>query len=781
MGKEHSTTSPLGSSRCHESAIRHVTGAAKYVDDIEGVRGELIGMTLMSPQASGRIITLDVSEAKSMLGVHAVLTVDDIPGDPMIGPIFHDEPLFAKDHVHYHGQPIALVVAESRERCRQAIKKIHLEIEATSPILSIQDAITVGSFHNEPHIISRGDLNWSSCEHVIEGTVSNGGQDHFYLETQAALALPLENGSFHIHSSTQHPTEIQKMVASVLGIGANKVNCEVARMGGGFGGKESQATQPAAMAALGALVTNRSVRVWLNRDEDMCQTGNRHPFHSIYKCGFDEEGRILAFEVDIFSNGGWSSDLSLPVLDRALFHLDNAYFIPNLRFSGLVCRTNLPSNTAFRGFGGPQGVLVIEEAINLFSERNQRDPAVVRRLNYYGDSPRNTAPYGQEIRDNRMARIHDELMTESEYSVRRKEIDSFNINSKYLKRGIGFQAVKFGISFTKSVLNQAGALVQIYTDGTVQLNHGGTEMGQGLYTKMTTVCAHTLGIPYDAVRNMNTATDKVPNTSATAASSGSDLNGQAVKAACVTLMSRLKPVALSMFSLSSEEGLHFEGGLVQHRDAPGVTFTFSDVANQAWLEQISLSATGFYATPGIVYDQSKGRGTPFYYFAYGGAVTEVEINILTGEHRILRTDIIHDVGDSLSPDIDLGQVEGAYIQGVGWLTCEEPIYDKNGRFLTHSPSTYKIPTIGDVPDLFNVRLLEKAPQHNVIYGSKAVGEPPFVLAISVVTALRHAILSVNPSRKEVDLGMPSTPESILRSIYRQTGEAIDNRDDIVLY
>jgi xanthine dehydrogenase large subunit len=695
--------------------------------------------------------------------VHAVLSAEDIPGAKKVGAIIHDEPLLALGEVHFRGQAVAFVVAEDLAICRAAAAAVVLEIEESPSLLDMASAIAASSYHTTPHTIARGDVSGalSRAMHVIEGEVATGGQDHFYLETHAALVEPQEQGCYRVYSSTQHPSEVQACVAEVLGLGRHQVVCEVPRVGGGFGGKESQASQFAALAALGALHTGRAVKVWLDRDSDMIMTGKRHPFFSRYRAGFDAAGMLTAFEVDIYSDGGWTIDLSDPVMDRALFHLDNAYYIPNLRFTGLVCRTNLPSNTAFRGFGGPQGMVVVEEAINRFAERTGEDPAEVRHRNFYGGDPRDRTPFGQEVTENRLPRIWKELMASSEYRARRTEIERFNRDSKWMKRGIAFQPIKFGISFTKSLLNQAGALVLVYADGTVQLNHGGTEMGQGLHTKMRAVCAHELGVDLESVRVMHTATDKVPNTSATAASSGTDLNGAAVQLACQEVAGRMAEVAAEELGLPVES-IQFADGLVGTQG--GKTMAFGELATQCWLQQVSLSATGYYATPGIVYDRDAGRGTPFYYFAYGGAVCEVEVHGLTGEHRLLRVDILHDVGNPLVPNIDIGQVEGAFVQGQGWLTSEEVSFGSDGRLLTHSPSTYKIPSAGDAPEDFRTALLERAANDKVVGGSKAVGEPPFMLAISLVTALRHAIGAFGPAEHDLELTMPCTPEAILRSV-----------------
>lgn len=748
----------------HESAYHHTSGAAQYIDDQQA---SLVIVVLISKVARATELELNTTQAESSEGVHAVITAKDIPGDRFVGPIIHDEPLLADGEILYHGQALALVVAQTYEQAHAACAQIDVAYVQQHAVLSIQDALDAQSFHNQPHRIARGVAMESlPAATVISGVCKSPAQDHFYLETQAALAIPQEGGCYEILSSTQHPTEVQKMAARVLGISANRVVCSVPRMGGGFGGKESQATQIGAFAALGAWMTGCSVKCWLDRDTDMKLTGKRHPFQSFYSAHFDDEHHLIGLDVQIYSNGGWTSDLSIPVMDRALFHLDNAYHIPNLQFIGRVCKTNLPSNTAFRGFGGPQGILVVEEAINRYSERKGVDPAMVRQANYYRDD-QNRTPYGQEVPQPRVHRIHDELCAQAAYHTRRADIEAWNANSRFSKRGIGYQCVKFGISFTKALLNQAGALVQIYTDGSVQLNHSGTEMGQGLHTKMMAVCAHTLGISMERVRVMHTSTEKVPNTSPTAASSGSDLNGQAVRIACATLIDRLRPLASRLLGVHLDEVL-FSNDRVQSKKDPNIHIPFEQLCTQAWVDQISLSATGYYRTPGIAYDEEKGRGTPFFYFAYGAAITEIELSTLTGEYRIMRTDILHDVGDSISADIDKGQIEGAYVQGVGWLSGEELLYNKDGRLLTYAPSTYKIPAAGDVPLEFHVELLSKARQDGVIHGSKAVGEPPFILGISVLTALRHAISSIG--NKEVELRVPATTESVLRAVYAQKQE-----------
>jgi xanthine dehydrogenase large subunit len=759
---------PLHQSALHDSAYRHTSGEAVYVDDIPAQRGALVACLVTSKHAHGRIISVNKEQACSMEGIHDVLSLEDVPGTNLIGPIIHDEPLFADGVVHYVGQVIAAVIGENYELCRLAADAVEVEIAELPTILSIEEAQTKDAYHAEPHVIARGDVREAlqSADVVIEGTVANGHQDHFYLETHVALALPLEDKTLHVYSSTQHPTEVQAEIAAVLGLESNKVVCEVPRMGGAFGGKESQATNFACIAALAAQRTGRSVKVWLNRDMDMIVTGKRHPFLSTYKAGFNSEGLLVAFQANITCDGGWSLDLSGPIMDRALFHLDNAYYIEHLRFEGRIARTNTPSNTAFRGFGGPQGMLVVEDAINRYSELMGCDPAPVRHRNLYGEAPRDKAPYGQTIKDNRLPRIYEELMASSDYLKRRKDIEAFNATQTYVSRGIGFQPVKFGISFTKAFLNQAGALILVYADGSVQLNHGGTEMGQGLHAKMLTIAAHELGVDIKRIRIMNTATDKVPNTSATAASSGSDLNGQAVADAARKIQARMRLKAAELLDILPAEAdtIVFAAGRVYQAGNPEKETSFSEVATQCWLGQISLSATGYYCTPGVGYSHELGQGTPFFYYAFGGAVIEVEVHRLTGEYRVLRADILHDVGNSLVPSIDIGQVEGGFVQGLGWLTMEEVLYSESGHPLTTGPSTYKIPAVGDVPTDMRVQLLERAPAEGVIHGSKAVGEPPFMLSIAVLTALRQAIASFGPSGAVLNLSAPYTPEVVLRAM-----------------
>ncbi|MFM2152141.1 MAG: xanthine dehydrogenase molybdopterin binding subunit [Pseudomonadota bacterium] len=768
----HVPESPLHRPLPHESGLRHVTGEALYIDDLPSPKGLLHGWPVASPHARARILSRHAERARAMPGVQAVLFAEDIPGENQIGPVRHDEPLLAEGEVFAEGQLVGLVLADSLERAREAARLVDVEYELLEPLLDLHEAIRRESFHSDPHVMRRGDVEaaLAAAPHRFSGEVENGGQEHFYLETNVALALPEEGGALRILTSSQHPTEVQAKVAEVLHRPRHLIVCEVPRMGGGFGGKETQGAAWAALAALGAVKTRRPVKVWLNRDQDMTQTGKRHPFLTRYDAGFAKDGTLVALKAQVFANGGWSLDLSHSILDRGLFHLGNCYWLENLRFEGRVAKTNVASNTAFRGFGGPQGMLAMEMILTRAAEELGLDPLEVRRKNFLGHAPRNRLPYGQEVDDFRIPRIVDELVVTSDYAKRRAAIEAFNETSPYVKRGIALQPVQFGISFTHTPLNQAGALVHIYQDGSVQVNHGGTEMGQGLHTKMRQVAAHGLGVDVERVRVMTTATDKVPNTSATAASSGADLNGQAVRLACEELVSRLRPVAARLLGLNDAASLVFAGGTVCQPET-GASVPFEKVAFEAWFAQVSLSATGFYRTPGIGYDAKKGEGRPFYYFAYGAAVVEVELSTLTGEHRVRRADILHDAGDSLSPAVDQGQVEGAFIQGLGWLTCEELVWSPDGRLLTHSPDTYKIPAIGEAPEDFRVALLEQATQAGVVHGSKAVGEPPLMHAIAAVSALRHALQSVAGPGRAVELPIPCTPEAVLRGVASAEGRS----------
>jgi xanthine dehydrogenase molybdopterin binding subunit/xanthine dehydrogenase small subunit len=763
---------PADASRAlrHESSAGHVTGRALYVDDTAQRRPMLDIWPVCSPHARARILRRDGSAAALMPGVVAVLMAEDIPGHNNVGT-GHDEELFAEKDIRYHGQVVAIVVGESQRACRAAAAKVIVEYEALPPLIGIKEALAKESFHTSPHTLARGDSAAALAKAPLrlEGEFSFGGQEHFYLETQAAWAEAGEGGSVFVSSSTQHPTEIQAIVADVLGEPRNKVVVQSPRMGGGFGGKETQGNAFAAMVALASLKTQRPVRIQLDRDLDMMITGKRHPFHSRFTVGYDRRGMILAATIDLCSDGGWSLDLSQPVLDRALFHIDNAYYIPALRVNGLIAKTNVASNTAFRGFGGPQGMLVMEEIVDRIARRLGLAPEVVRGRNLYrGRGETNTTHFLQEIGDNRLQTVWKRVQKQAGFAERRRAVERWNRKHPRVKRGLAVTPLKFGISFTLTHYNQAGALVLLYTDGTAQVNHGGTEMGQGLHTKILGVAMRELGLPANRVRMMPTTTDRVPNTSATAASSGADLNGAAVRDACVILRERLLPVAVALLSKKAGRRIPaskvvFAGGKVSARgSATGVDL--SAVCQRAHELRISMAVSGYYATPGIHWDWATASGRPFQYFACGAAVAEVEVDGYNGMLRVLRVDVVHDVGDSLNPGVDLGQIEGGLVQGIGWLTREELLWDRQGRLMTHSASTYQIPAISDAPIEMRVTLLAKAAQEGTIHGSKASGEPPLMLAFSVREAIRDAVAAFGTKAGEIPLASPATGEAIFAAI-----------------
>lgn len=750
----------------HESAVGHVTGRAVYVDDAAQHRRMLEMWPVMAPHARAKILRRDTTKARQAPGVVTVLLAEDIPGENNTGPVRHDEPLLADREILFHGQMVAMVVGESQAACRAAAAWVEVEYEPLPAIIGLPAAMQQDSYHTEPHTISRGDCAaaLAAAPAKLEGEFEFGGQEHFYLETHAAWAEAGEDGSVAVHSSTQHPSEIQTIVADVLHVARHKVVVQSPRMGGGFGGKETQGNAFAALVALAAVVTGRPVRIQLDRDIDMTLTGKRHPFHAKYSVGHDQEGRLLAAQVSLVSDGGWSLDLSTAINDRALFHLDNAYFIPAVDFRGRVAKTNVTSHTAFRGFGGPQGMLVIEEILDRIARRLGLPPEVVRERNLYrGTGESNRTHYLEDLGDNRIQEIWSQVLAKAKFAERRNDVMAWNRAHPHIKRGLAITPVKFGISFTLTHYNQAGAYVVIYTDGSVQVNHGGTEMGQGLHTKMVGVAMRELGLPAAAIRLMPTSTDKVPNTSATAASSGADLNGMAVAAACMTLRERLTVVAATLLKISPDQ-VEFSAGRVSERARPENHVPFAKVCSQAYHDRVSLAATGYYKTPGIEWNWATSSGRPFHYFAYGAAVAEVEVDGFNGMHRIRRVDIVHDVGDSLNPGVDRGQIEGGFVQGVGWLTREELKWDAQGRLLTHSASTYQIPAFSDAPAEFNVTLYPKATQANTIHGSKAVGEPPLMLAFSVREAIRDAIASFGAPGGEVRLASPATGEAIFAAI-----------------
>lgn len=768
-----------GQPKSHESAAGHVSGKAVYTDDQRQPAGMLSLYPVLSPHARAKILKLDVTAAQQVPGVVTVLTAADVPGQNNTGVIVHDEPLFPTEEVSYWGQPVVWVVGETEEAARLGAEKVVAEYEPLPAVLSIQAAIATENFHLIPNPCQRGDVEagMAAADCVLEGEVEMNGQDHFYLETQTSWAIPDTEGNFLVYSSTQHPSETQAIVAEVLGVPKNRVVVTCLRMGGGFGGKESQANPMAAAAALAALKTGQPARIRLRRHHDMMITGKRHGYLGRYKVGFNRDGKLVALDVSLYADGGWSLDLSPPVLLRAMLHVDNAYYIPNMHVKGYIARTHKVSNTAFRGFGGPQGMLVIEDIVDRVARSLHVSPDLIRERNFYhGTGETNTTHYGQDLVDNRITRIWSEAKANANFLERKLAIAEFNQVNPYKKRGIAITPVKFGISFNKTQYNQAGALVLIYTDGSIQLNHGGTEMGQGLHTKMIQVAAKTFGVSLDRFRMMPTSTDKVPNTSATAASSGADLNGQAVKDACLTLRTRLATLAAQMLKLDSPEELAFEDNWIFCRTYPRDRIGFDEVVNHAYNSRVSLSATGYYRTPNIYWDADTCQGRPFYYFAYGAAVSEVEVDGFTGTFKLRQVDIVHDVGESLNPMVDQGQIEGGFVQGMGWLTMEELVWDDQGRLRTFAPSTYKIPTISEIPEAFHVHLLTRAAQDGTIYGSKAVGEPPFMLAFSVREALRAAIAAFGQNPDYVPLAAPATPEATLMAIENLRSRCNDPKD-----
>ena len=750
----------------HDAAALHVTGAARYVDDVPMPAGTLHLAFGTSEIAHGTLADLDLSAVWSADGVVAVLTADDMPFENDVSPSVHDEPMLCTGEIMYYGMPLFLVVATSHHAARHAAAKAKASFDALPAILTIDDALAVDSrFEDVPRIYEKGALEdgFAAASHRINGSFEMGGQEHFYLEGQAALAMPQENGDMVIQSSTQHPTEIQHKVAHAIGVPMHGVRVEIRRMGGGFGGKESQGNALAVACAVAARHTGAPCKMRYDRDDDMMITGKRHEFRVAYDIGFDDDGRLHAVDFTHWARCGWAQDLSLPVADRAMLHADNAYLLDHLRITSHRMKTHTQSATAFRGFGGPQGMLGIERVMDHVAHALGMDAAQVRRVNYYaaaGENDAQTTPYHMPVTDFELHAMTDELLAQSDYTARRAAIADWNAGSPILKRGIAFCPVKFGISFTLTHLNQAGALVHVYQDGSIQLNHGGTEMGQGLFQKVAQVAASRFGVDMDHVRIMATDTGKVPNTSATAASSGTDLNGMAVQAACDTIRERLAVFHAERAGVTAND-VQFNDNQVIAGDH---SMTFAEAVMLAYQARVSLSSTGFYATPDVEWDRIAGRGRPFFYFAYGAAISEVVVDTLTGENRILRTDILHDAGASLNPALDIGQVEGGFVQGAGWLTTEELVWDDTGRLRTHAPSTYKIPACGDRPDVFNVDLWDGRNREDTIYRSKAVGEPPFMLGNAVFFALSDAVAASGATYP--DLQAPATAEAVLAAVGR---------------
>ena len=761
---ERPSNSVVGEAIPHESAKLHVTGEALYTDDLVGrTKDCLHAWPVQVMLAHARVTHLDTAPALQVPGVVRVLTAADVPGVNDAG-IKHDEPLFP-DEVMYFGHPVAWVLADSLEAARLGAVAVVVEAEPLPALVTVREAIEAKSFQGgQPHM-ERGDVDaaFDQATHVFSGEIEFAGQEHFYIETHAALALVDENGQVFVQSSTQHPTETQEIVAHVLRLPSHEVTVQCLRMGGGFGGKEMQPHGYAAIAALGATLTRRPVRLRLNRTMDMTMSGKRHGFHAEWRVGFDDDGRLQALDATLTSDGGWSLDLSEPVLSRALCHIDNAYWIPNARVNGRIAKTNKTSQTAFRGFGGPQGMLVIEDILGRCAPLLGIDPMTLRRRNFY--SAGQTTPYGQPVRHpERAAAAWDQVLATADVARRLEEVARFNAEHEDSKRALAVTPVKFGISFNLTAFNQGGALVQVYKDGSVLINHGGTEMGQGLHTKMLQVAATTLGIPLSRVRLAPTRTDKVPNTSATAASSGADLNGGAIKNACEQIKERLLQVAASSLGISPND-VRIENGEARAIDYTNKRISWDELVKTAYFRRVQLFAAGYYRTEGLHWDSQRFEGEPFKYFTYGVAAAEVEVDGFTGAYRTRRVDIVQDVGDSLSPLVDLGQIEGGFVQGAGWLTLEDLRWDESdgptrGRLATQAASTYKLPSFSEMPEVFNVTMLQQAHEEGAVYGSKAVGEPPLMLAFSVREALRQAAAAFGPHGISVDLPSPATPEAV---------------------
>ena len=765
----------------HESAALHVTGNALYTDDLVGrTKDALHAWPVQAPHAHANITGLRVEPAYAVPGVVRVLTAQDVPGVNDAG-IKHDEPLFPTE-VMFYGHAVCWVLGETQEAARTGADAVEVEYEPLASVMTISEAIDAESFQGHQRTVARGDIDsgFAGAAREFSGEFEFGGQEHFYLETHCSLASIDESGQVFVQSSTQHPTETQEIVAHVLGLSSHHVTVQCLRMGGAFGGKEMQPHGFAAVAALGATLTGRPVRLRLNRTQDITMTGKRHPFHATWQVGFDQDNRICALRATLTSDGGWSLDLSEPVLARALCHIDNAYWIPNIEVHGRIAKTNKTSQTAFRGFGGPQGMIVMEDILGRCAPQLGVEPEQLRRSNFY--APGQATPYGQPVRHaERLEAIWAVLAQRSDFSARKQEIARFNQTHLNTKRALAMTPVKFGISFNLTAFNQAGALVHVYRDGSVLINHGGVEMGQGLHTKMIQVAATALGVPLSFVRLAPTRTDKVPNTSATAASSGADINGGAVKNACDQIRERLNVVAAGKLGIHPDD-VRFVDGVITGIGFHDHQIAFADLVHDAYFQRVQLWAAGFYRTPGLHWNSDQMQGEPFKYFAYGASASEVEVDGFTGAYRIRRVDIVQDVGDSLSPLIDLGQIEGGFVQGAGWLTLEELRWDTSdgphrGRLNTQAASTYKIPSFSEMPEEFNVHLFERATESGVVYGSKAVGEPPLMLAFSVREALRHAVAEFGPAGWSVELGCPSTPEAVYWAIHA-AGTALGSSPDL---
>ena len=761
-----------GTSAHHESARAQIGGAAPYIDDLPEVRGTLHAAPILSSVAHGTLVGIDSTAALALPGVRAVILAADVPGDPMLAAFAGDEPVFAIDRVQHIGQVLGLVVADDVMLARRAARLVKANITPLRAVLNVRDAMAAQSYVLPPVTVRRGDAAAAlqRAPHRISGSLEVGGQEHFYLEGQVAYALPQEQNQWLIHSSTQHPGEVQHWVAHALGLDNHAVRVECRRLGGGFGGKETQAGHLAVWAAVAAAKLKRPVKLRLDRDDDFMVTGKRHPFSYDYTAGFDDSGRLCGLQLMMAAHCGFSADLSGPVADRAIFHADNAYYLEDVEITSYRCKLNTQSHTAFRGFGGPQGMIVTEAILGDIARQLGLDPLVVRQRNLYSEemcapnapARRNTTHYGMQVEGNILQPLLSRLKLSAQYQQRLEAISLWNSSHSAIQRGMAITPLKFGISFTATLFNQAGALVHVYLDGSVQVNHGGIEMGQGLNTKVAQIVADELGVPLHRVLCTASDTSKIPNASATAASSGTDLNGRAAQYAAAHVRNNLAAFVGGLDGLGAG-AVTFKGG---HVITPKATRSFDEVVQQAYANRIQLWSDGFYRTPKVHYDKTTLTGRPFYYFAYGAACTEVAIDTLTGESKVLRVDILHDVGRSINPGLDIGQIEGAFVQGMGWLTTEQLVWNDAGLLTTHAPSTYKIPTAGDVPRHFKVDLWDAPNPEDNVFGSKAVGEPPFMLAISVFEALRDAVARARNDGKPVQLNAPATPEEILQALTR---------------
>ncbi|HOH97857.1 MAG TPA: molybdopterin-dependent oxidoreductase [Candidatus Cloacimonadota bacterium] len=749
----------------HVSGKLHVSGRSRFVADEAPLQGMLYAKFLFSPIAHARLISLSLDKAKAFPGVHSVITAGDIPGENMIGHVIKDEPLFPEDIIMYRHQPLAMVLAEDESIAEAAVKLIDLEYEELEPLLEILEADEASEWYVPERQIERGDPSdgFKDSKYIMLGRNTISGQEHFYMETQRVRAIPLETEQIHLLCATQSTMEVQEVAAHVLGIPAHRIVVEVPRLGGAFGGKERAATIWACMAALGAYITQRPVQIVLTRDEDMRATGKRHAFSSLWQVGYDEKGKIQAWDIQLLSNGGAYADLSVAILERAMFHADNTYYIPHVRIIGRACRTNLPPNTAFRGFGGPQGIFMIESAMDRIASHLNLDPLEIRKINAY--KPGDKAPYGQEIKESNMADLLDRLAMNSDYDQMKRDIEDFNNHHSHTKQGLGIVPVKFGISFTTALLNQGSALIWIYIDGSISVSTGGIEMGQELTTKVAIVVSRVLGVPLDRIRVESSHSQRTGNASPTAASTGSDINGNAARIAAEKLRANLSPIARQMLqdrhNITAAE-LIFDQGAVWAENHPEHKISFSELVKTAYNERVALGAVGYYKTPDLWFDRELGTGHPFYYYVYGAAISRVELDTLSGEHRIISTHIVHENGQSLQPLIDKGQIVGAFVQGMGWCTMEDLVWDESGRYLSANPSTYKIPGIRDIPEILHVEMVESNSREASVFGSKAVGEPPLIYGLSVFFALQRAVQAANP---DAMLHFPATPESLITAIW----------------